>query len=546
VASRDYLKHTVSPSEPSNSLLGDEWYNPTTNKLYKRVAVDGITVKYQSIGGSNAPISDFAPKFPLHGDLWWDSNIGQLRVYYVNSDTAQWVDAVNTQGIAGTNGKTVLNGTSDPTTQGVDGDFYINTTTKFIFGPKSAGTWPAGTSLSGSSGVTSVGGTGTVSGLTLTGTVTSTGNLTLGGTLAVTPSNFASQTANTVLAAPNGSAGVPTFRTLVAADLPNTTVTAGAYTSANITVDAQGRITAAANGSGGGGGGASVSISDTTPGSPTAGALWWDSTIGQLRIYYNDGDTSQWVDAVNAQGIPGINGAVSSVGGTGTVSGLTLTGTVTSTGNLTLGGTLAVTPSNFASQTANTVLAAPNGSAGVPTFRALVASDLPNPAQYYRLNTAIVGTNGTTAQNVLGVGVTLAAGTVYEFEAVFNFFKSAGTTSHTFSFGWGGTATFNNIATNVLVVESPNGFITLAGKILNDLTLEAATQTVLTAAMATAFRTVNLRIRGTVSINAGGTFIPQYQLSVAPGGAYTSSVNNYMKITPIGTAGASTSVGTWA
>lgn len=43
--------------------------------------------------------------------------------------------------------------------------------------------------------------------------------------------------------------------------------------------------------------GASVSISDTPPGSPSAGDLWWESTTGRLKIYYSDGDTSQWVDA---------------------------------------------------------------------------------------------------------------------------------------------------------------------------------------------------------------------------------------------------------
>lgn len=63
--------------------------------------------------------------------------------------------------------------------------------------------------------------------------------------LQVTPSNFASQPANSVLAAPNGSAGTPSFRSLVVTDLPNSGVTAGTYN--NVTVDTKGRVTSGAN-----------------------------------------------------------------------------------------------------------------------------------------------------------------------------------------------------------------------------------------------------------------------------------------------------------
>lgn len=54
-------------------------------------------------------------------------------------------------GSAGSNGKTILYGAVDPTTEGVDGDWYINTAIHYIFGPK-ATTWPAGASLIGSQG----------------------------------------------------------------------------------------------------------------------------------------------------------------------------------------------------------------------------------------------------------------------------------------------------------------------------------------------------------------------------------------------------------
>jgi len=41
----------------------------------------------------------------------------------------------------------------------------------------------------------------------------------------------------------------------------------------------------------------SVSISTDAPASPSAGNLWYNSNLGRTFIYYNDGDSAQWVDA---------------------------------------------------------------------------------------------------------------------------------------------------------------------------------------------------------------------------------------------------------
>ncbi|WP_348655395.1 tail fiber domain-containing protein, partial [uncultured Roseivirga sp.] len=47
-------------------------------------------------------------------------------------------------------GKTIINGTSNPDSSiGVDGDFYLNTSTYDFFGPKTAGSWGVPTSLIG-------------------------------------------------------------------------------------------------------------------------------------------------------------------------------------------------------------------------------------------------------------------------------------------------------------------------------------------------------------------------------------------------------------
>lgn len=52
---------------------------------------------------------------------------------------------------------------------------------------------------------------------------------------------------------------------------------------------------------------ASIVVSDTPPGGSINGDLWFDSVDGSLNIYYNDGTSSQWVQAVG--GSAGVGGA---------------------------------------------------------------------------------------------------------------------------------------------------------------------------------------------------------------------------------------------
>lgn len=61
--------------------------------------------------------------------------------------------ATGPQGPAGSNGQTILNGTNNPGSGiGTVGDFYLNTSTNILFGPKTAGGWGTGISLVGPAG----------------------------------------------------------------------------------------------------------------------------------------------------------------------------------------------------------------------------------------------------------------------------------------------------------------------------------------------------------------------------------------------------------
>ena len=210
----------------------------------------------------------------------------------------------------------------------------------------------------------SVSGTGTVvsvgldmpSEFTVANTpVTSAGNLTV---------SWASETANYILAAPNGSNGTPTFRSMVAADVPtlnqNTTGTAN-----NVT----GIVTVAHGGTG-----SNVAATGFDNLSPITarGELIVGNATGFATVLAA-GLTGQALVANTSANLGVIwkdVGSVTSVGLTvSDVSIFTVSGSpITGSGNLNIA---------LDSQAANYVMAGPNGFAGIPGFRALVVDDLP-------------------------------------------------------------------------------------------------------------------------------------------------------------------------
>jgi len=165
---------------------------------------------------------------------------------------------------------------------------------------------------------------------------------------------------------------------------------------------------------------------------------------------------------------------------------------------------------------------------------------------FYRLNVAYTGTATTSAQPLFGVGVTVSGSTVYQFESLIAVSKSATASSHNFQLGFGGTATLNNISYGWY---GPQSSITSYNDLTNGTTysgfIQTATATTLASPGATAAIYKIFLLKGTVSINAGGTFIPQYTTSVSVG-PYTTAIGSFFKLSRIGASGANTSIGTWA
>jgi hypothetical protein len=101
---------------------------------------------------------------------------------------------------------------------------------------------------------------------------------------------------------------------LLALASPNNLAIYGGNPGDVLSTNGSGILSWAAQTGGGGPSGPPVTISATPPSAASAGDLWWDSVGGQLYIWYTDANSSQWIIAVNTGSSGG--GASISVGAT--------------------------------------------------------------------------------------------------------------------------------------------------------------------------------------------------------------------------------------
>jgi hypothetical protein len=138
------------------------------------------------------------------------------------------------------------------------------------------------------------------------------------------------------------------------------------------------------------------------------------ATSGTSLLYGNG--SGGFSNVTIGTGITFAGGTLSATGSGGTVTSVTGTAPVVSSGGATPAISLATaygdTLNPYASKTANYVLAAPNGSAGVPTFRALVAADLPSLSGTYVPYTgasSAIDLNAQTVTNIAHLGLNSTA-----------------------------------------------------------------------------------------------------------------------------------------
>jgi hypothetical protein len=153
------LTGTSVPSDVGDGVDSEHYINTTTWEIFGPKAA-GVWPAGVSLIGPTGP-TGLTGTSTLTGviDPTTEGNDGDV---YINTATYDhfgpkaagvWPAGVS---LLGTDGNTVLNGVVAPTTEGVDGDFFIDTALNDIYGPKAGGSWAGGTSLVGPQGTSTL------------------------------------------------------------------------------------------------------------------------------------------------------------------------------------------------------------------------------------------------------------------------------------------------------------------------------------------------------------------------------------------------------
>ena len=379
-----YLYTSLQNTSASNTSYASYAVNDGGHTAYGELGINNANYSYSAAGypnnGFSTPLASFVESFggPLVLGSWDSQKISFIVNGSVNTTDAMTIN---------TNGSVAFNGQA-----GSAGQVLQSNAT-------SAPTWV--TPASGT--VTSVSGTGTVSGLSLSGTVTSSGNITLGGAItgfatsgANTNLTSVALTSGTISTAPSNANDIvnKTYADSIATGInfhaacnyatiaalaANTYNNGSSGVGATLTANANGTLTIDGYTLVIGDVGKRLLIKNEATGANNgvytltqAGTLVLPYILTRATDYDTSGSGTNEIDQgdfllvlsgstlantswVQQTALPitvgttaitflqfgaGGSGTVTSVSGTGTVSGLTLTGTVTSSGNLTLGGTL--------------------------------------------------------------------------------------------------------------------------------------------------------------------------------------------------------------
>ena len=118
----------VADIAPASPTSGDLWWNSNSGVLkiyYQDVDTSqwvDASPTASSAQGAKVITSDLPPMNPVQGDLWWNSSEGSLKVYFSDGDSNQWVDA-SPGGVITGGGASVT--TSDaPPSNAADGDLW--------------------------------------------------------------------------------------------------------------------------------------------------------------------------------------------------------------------------------------------------------------------------------------------------------------------------------------------------------------------------------------------------------------------------------------